>query len=100
MTKARRLQIDLANEQELGNLVDAEVTRRAIVAAAVHIRAALERIPDKLAARVAAEVDADIINALITDEIEATLIAMSADFRAMKFMQPPPTAADSLEQTR
>jgi phage terminase Nu1 subunit (DNA packaging protein) len=88
LTKARRLQVDLANEQELGNLVDAEVTRRAIVGAAVHIRSALERIPDKLAARIAAESDTEVIHAWIAEEIETTLTAMAADFRSMKFMQP------------
>ena len=88
LTKARRLQVDLANEQELGNLVDAEVTRRAIVGAAVHIRSALERIPDKLAPRISAESNPEIIHAWIAEEIETTLTAMAADFRSMKFMQP------------
>lgn len=94
LTKARRLQVDLANEQELGNLVDAEATRRAIVGAAVHIRSALERIPDKLSARVAAECDAAAINGLIAAEIEETLTAMAADFRALNFMPKPEGAAD------
>ena len=88
LTKARRLQVELDNEKELGNLVSADETSRAIVGAAVHIRNALERIPNKLAARIAAESDPEVIHAWIAEEIETTLTAMAADFRNMKFMLP------------
>jgi hypothetical protein len=70
--------------QEIGEMVDAASVTRAVTTWAATIRSALERIPDKLADRVAAEVDSVACHALMTAEIDLVLADLAAGARNLK----------------
>jgi phage terminase Nu1 subunit (DNA packaging protein) len=56
-----------------GSLVDKSEVEKRLDTAAAQIRMALERIPDKIADRLAAESDAHVCHGLITAEIDQVL---------------------------
>jgi phage terminase Nu1 subunit (DNA packaging protein) len=60
-------------QERRGELIEAEGVNKTITDAAAIIRAAMERIPDKLASRVAAEPDAQRCHALLTGEVDSVL---------------------------
>lgn len=63
--------------QMAGALVDVSAVRRKLADAGAQIRLTLERIPDKLAARLVAESDEGAIHALIDAEIQQALDDLS-----------------------
>ena len=64
---------ELRERQLLGELVEAERVKRAVSSLAAMVRSAFERIPDKLADRLAANTDAQACHALLTTEIDLVL---------------------------
>ena len=81
--KRRRTELELA--RRAGNLCEVEPVRRAVTNLAAAARLAFERIPDKLADRLAAATSADDCSALLTAEIDAVLADLAAGARAMRF---------------
>ena len=69
---------ELEYKERKGELRDAQTVRKAITDAAVVIRTALERIPDKLALRLAAESDVERCHQLMTDECDQLLSELTA----------------------
>lgn len=67
-----------------GELVDADRVRRAATTLAATARSAFERIPDKLAERLAAETSAAACHELMTAEIDLVLADLAAGARALK----------------
>ena len=72
---------ELEFRQRDGLLVDAGKVRRAAVNIAAMARSALEKIPDKIAERVAAESDAQQCHALLCAEIDMVLADLSGACR-------------------
>lgn len=68
---------EMRARKESGELVAANEITSAITAAAAMIRSALERIPDKLADRLAAETNAITIHTLLQTEIDQVLDDMT-----------------------
>jgi len=64
---------ELRERQLLGELVEADRVRRAVATLAAMVRSAFERIPDKLADRLAANADPQECHALLTGEIDLVL---------------------------
>jgi len=69
---------ELEYKERKGELRDAQTVRKSITDAAVIIRSAIERIPDKLASRVAAESDVDRCHQLLTEECDQLLSELTA----------------------
>lgn len=83
-TSRRRREFHEANlaamkeRQRAGELVELAQVHLAYTTLAAQLRAALERIPDKLAPRLAAESDAAAIHDLLTAELDQALVDMAA----------------------
>lgn len=75
----------MRERQMAGELVDAARVRLTVTTCAAMTRSALERIPDMLSDRLAAEMDASVIHAMMTAEIDLVLAAMASDIRNLKF---------------
>jgi phage terminase Nu1 subunit (DNA packaging protein) len=69
---------ELRERQALGELVEADRVKRAVSSLAAMVRSAFERIPDKLADRLAAQADAQQCHVLLTTEIDLVLADLSA----------------------
>lgn len=69
---------ELRERQALGELVEADRVRRSVSSLAAQVRSAFERIPDKLAERLAACLDPHECHALLTAEIDQVLADLSA----------------------
>jgi phage terminase Nu1 subunit (DNA packaging protein) len=67
-----------------GELVSADRVKRAVTTWAAMARAAFEKIPDKVAERVAAESDAQECHALLTAEIDLVLADLASGARTMR----------------
>lgn len=76
---------ELKERQALGDLVEASRVIRSVTTWAAMARAAFEKIPDKVAERVAAESDAQQCHALLTAEIDLVLADLAAGARSLKF---------------
>lgn len=76
---------ELKQRQLMGELVEASRVRKAVTTWAAMSRAAFEKIPDKLAERLAAEVDAPACHALLTAEIDLVLADLASGAIAMRF---------------
>lgn len=76
---------ELKERQALGDLVEASRVIRSVTTWAAMARAAFEKIPDKVAERVAAESDAQQCHALLTAEIDLVLDDLAAGARSLKF---------------
>lgn len=68
----------LEYERSVGRLLDRAAVERALHDAAAGTRAALDRIPDKLAAVLAAESAADIVHALLAAAIDDAIDDLAA----------------------
>lgn len=69
---------ELKERQALGELVDASRVRRAVTTWAAMARSAFEKMPDKLAERMAAESDPVACHALMTAEIDMVLADLAS----------------------
>lgn len=74
----------LKERQMLGELVEAARVKRAVASWAAMARAAFEKIPDKVAERVAAESDAQQCHALLCSEIDLVLADLANGARTMR----------------
>jgi phage terminase Nu1 subunit (DNA packaging protein) len=70
--------------QMAGELVDAQRVRLSATSLAATTRNAFERIPDKLADRLAAESDPTTCHAMLVAEIDQVLADLAAGARSMK----------------
>lgn len=68
---------EMRERQRAGELVEIAAVHLAYTTLAAQLRAALERIPDKLAPRLAAESDEHAIHALLTVELDQALADMA-----------------------
>lgn len=75
---------ELKERQVLGELVDASRVRRVVTSWAAMARSALEKIPDKLSDRLAAETDPVSCHALMTAEMDLVLADLAAGARSIK----------------
>ena len=71
-------------QERSGKLVEAQGVKETIIEAAALIRNALQRIPERIAARVAAEPDVDRCYDLLEREIEQVLDELSNSCESMK----------------
>lgn len=78
--RAQALQAEMDVAQRRGTLILASDVRAAVVDAATTLRTRLERLPDQLAAQLAAATDEQRVRALLANEIEATLADLSTTF--------------------
>ena len=76
---------ELKQRQLMGELVEVARVRRAVTTWAAMARAAFEKVPDKLAERVAAETEAQNCHALLTAEIDLILADLANGARSLKF---------------
>lgn len=74
----------LKERQILGELVDVARVRRAVTTLAAMTRAAFEKVPDKLAERLAAEADAQQCHALLSAEIDLVLTDLANGARTIR----------------
>lgn len=72
---------ELKERQALGELVEADKIKRSAVTLAAMTRSAFEKIPDKLADRLAAEAEPTACHALLTAEIDQVLADLAASCR-------------------
>lgn len=70
--------------QMAGELVEADRVRRIVTTLAATVRAGFERIPDKLAERLAALADAHECHALMTAEIDQVLADLAAGAEGLR----------------
>lgn len=77
---------ELRERQALGELVEADRVRRTVTTLAAAARSQLERIPDKLAERLAACADAHACHALLTAEIDQVLTDLAAGADSMQLV--------------
>lgn len=75
---------ELKQRQLMGELVEAERVRRVVTTWASMARAAFEKIPDKLAERLAAESDPQACHVLMTNEIDLVLADLASGARSIK----------------
>lgn len=68
---------EMRERQRAGELVELQQVHLAYTTLAAQLRAALERIPDKLAPRLAAEGDEHTVHSLLLAELDAALIDMA-----------------------
>lgn len=68
---------EMRERQRAGELVELRDVQLAYTTLAAQLRAALERIPDKLAPRLAAESSANAVHALLVTELDQCLIDMA-----------------------
>lgn len=78
--RAQALQAEMDVAQRRGTLILATDVRAAVVDAATTLRTRLERLPDQLAAQLAAATDEQRVRALLANEIESTLADLSSTF--------------------
>ena len=71
---------EMRAQQMAGSLVDADAVRRANIRVATEIRTALDRIPDLLALRLAAEPDADKCRKLLRDMVDTVVDQLAMTF--------------------
>lgn len=76
---------ELKERQVLGELVDASRVRRVVTSWAAMARSALEKMPDKLSDRLAAELDPVACHELMTAEIDLVLADLAAGAKSIKF---------------
>lgn len=76
---------ELKQRQLMGELVEVARVRRAVSTWSAMARAAFEKVPDKLAERVAAEGNAQACHALLTAEIDLILADLANGARQLKF---------------
>lgn len=69
---------EMREQQKAGQLVELAKVHLAYTTLAAQLRAALERIPDKLAPRLAAECDEPAVHRLLTLEVDQALADMAA----------------------
>jgi hypothetical protein len=67
---------EMRERQKAGDLVELAQVRLTYTTLAAQFRAALERIPDKLAPRLAAELDPNTVHVLIQAELDQALLDM------------------------
>jgi phage terminase Nu1 subunit (DNA packaging protein) len=77
---------ELKQRQLMGELVEADRVRRVVTTWASMARAAFEKIPDKLAERMAAESDPQACHAMITGEIDLVLADLAAGAKSIKLV--------------
>lgn len=82
LTRAKRVAAEFANQREAGTLCYAADVQRGLATISARMRQALERIPDRVAPRLAAESDEATVHGLLADEIEATLTDFAAELRS------------------
>lgn len=68
---------EMRERQKAGELVELQQVHLAYTTLAAQLRAALERIPDKLAPRLAAEADEHAVHTLLLAELDAALMDMA-----------------------
>ncbi len=68
---------EMRERQKAGELVELQQVHLAYTTLAAQLRAALERIPDKLAPRLAAEGDEHTVHTLLLAELDAALMDMA-----------------------
>lgn len=68
---------EMRERQKAGELVELAKVHLAYTTLAAQLRAALERIPDKLAPRLAAESDEHAVHQLLTGELDQALLDMA-----------------------
>lgn len=68
---------EMRERQKAGELVEIRGVQLAYTTLAAQLRAAMERIPDKLATRLAAESNADAVHALLLVELDQCLVDMA-----------------------
>ena len=76
---------ELKERQALGELVEASRVRQAVTSWAAMARAAFEKVPDKLATRLAATGDEQECHAMLVAEIDLVLADLAAGARLLKF---------------
>lgn len=79
---------DLKYRQMQGLLVDVVQIQRAATTLAAMTRSAFEKIPDKLAERLAVETDANVCHAMLTAEIDLVLADLAAGARTLTEAEP------------
>jgi predicted transcriptional regulator len=79
---------ELRERQALGELVEAAQIQRAATTLAAMTRSAFEKIPDKLAERLAVEADANLCHAMLTAEIDLVLADLAAGARTLTEAEP------------
>jgi len=67
----------MRERQKAGELVELQQVHLAYTTLAAQLRSALERIPDKLAPRLAAELDEHTIHALLLSELDQAMLDMA-----------------------
>ncbi len=67
----------MRERQKAGELVELQQVHLAYTTLAAQLRAALERIPDKLAPRLAAESDEHTVHTLLLTELDQALLDMA-----------------------
>lgn len=67
---------EMRERQKAGELVELAQVKLAYTTLAAQFRAALERIPDKLSTRLAAETDPNLVHAMIQGELDHALMDM------------------------
>jgi phage terminase Nu1 subunit (DNA packaging protein) len=75
--RADALRKEMELRKQLGQLVEAEEVKATAVRIAQQIREAVLNIPDRIAARVAAEPDARRVHAIVLTEVRQTLEALA-----------------------
>ncbi len=82
---------EMRYRQKAGELVELHQVTLAYTALAAQLRAALERIPDKLSSRLAAESDPHAIHILLTQELDQSLedMAKEAEIIPEKLIEQP-----------
>lgn len=68
---------EMRERQKAGDLVLLSEVHLRYTTLAAQFRAAIERIPDKLATRLAAEADADTVHAMLMTELDQALVDMA-----------------------
>ena len=68
---------EMRERQKAGELVELQQVHLAYTTLAAQLRSALERIPDKLAPRLAAELDEHTIHALLLSELDQAMLDMA-----------------------
>lgn len=68
---------EMRERQKAGELVELQQVRLAYTTLAAQLRSALERIPDKLAPRLAAESDEHAVHLLLMSELDSALMDMA-----------------------
>ncbi|QLQ25247.1 MAG: hypothetical protein HZT41_10555 [Dechloromonas sp.] len=92
LTAARRRKAEVDLRTRCGELVDAAEVRRALVRISAEVRHSLERIPDAIGPRLAAEGDEHRVASMLGAEIDLVLADLATRLRAGKFSEPQPSS--------